>query len=41
MPYAEQPFKKARQVVNYIGRYSHSIATCLPAKQALAAWQAG
>jgi hypothetical protein len=26
MPYAEQPFKKARQVVNYIGRYSHSIA---------------
>jgi hypothetical protein len=26
MPYAEQPFRKARQVVNYIGRYSHSIA---------------
>jgi hypothetical protein len=26
MPYAEQPFKKARQVINYIGRYSHSIA---------------
>lgn len=26
MPYAEQPFSKARQVVNYIGRYSHSIA---------------
>ncbi|MCB0599375.1 MAG: IS91 family transposase [Lewinellaceae bacterium] len=25
-PYAEQPFRKARQVVNYIGRYSHSIA---------------
>ncbi|HKL91629.1 MAG TPA: transposase, partial [Allomuricauda sp.] len=22
----EQPFKKARQVINYIGRYSHSIA---------------
>ena len=26
VPYAERPFKKARQVVNYIGRYSHSIA---------------
>ncbi len=26
VPYAEQPFRKARQVVNYIGRYSHSIA---------------
>ena len=26
MPYAEQPFKKAQQVINYIGRYSHSIA---------------
>ena len=26
MPYAEQPFRKPRQVVNYIGRYSHSIA---------------
>jgi len=26
MPYAEQPFKKAQQLINYIGRYSHSIA---------------
>ena len=26
MPYAEQPFRKAQHVLNYIGRYSHSIA---------------